>query len=80
MPEQTMVRIRKETLSKLNSLKGPGQSHDGLLTQLIEVINAMRPSMPWEGPPLPYGLQKRWQEQKHKQKRVRNERANTAFR
>lgn len=58
MADETMIRVKKNTLRQLNELKAPGQSLDGLLQQLIDVVNDFRPATPWEGPPLPYGVLK----------------------
>jgi len=35
--ETVLIRIRKETRDKLDSVKAPGQTLDGIITQLIEL-------------------------------------------
>ena len=37
MPKSVPIRVRKETRAKLHSMKNPGQSLDGFITQLIDL-------------------------------------------
>lgn len=72
-----MLRVRKETVEKLDELRASGQSYNGILEELIDLaerigfgrvadkLGLMRPS---EGPPVPKKAQRTWkrkQEQRH---------------
>jgi len=37
MAKPVVIRIRKETRDRLHSVKNPGQSLDGIVTQLIDL-------------------------------------------
>ena len=37
MRDTVLIRVRKETRAKLHAVKNPGQTLDGILTQLIEL-------------------------------------------
>jgi len=36
MPKTTFIRVSKETRDKLHNIKYPGQTFDGIITQIIE--------------------------------------------
>lgn len=68
-----MLRIRKETVEKLDKLRASGQSYSGILEELIDLaervgfgrvadkLGLMRPT---EGPPLPKELGVTWKERR----------------
>jgi len=37
MPKTVPIRVRKETREKLHSIKNPGQTLDGIITQMIDL-------------------------------------------
>ena len=37
MPSSVPIRVRKETRDRLHSIKNPGQSLDGIITQMIDL-------------------------------------------
>jgi len=37
MQKAVVIRVRKETREKLHSIKNPGQTLDGIITQLIDL-------------------------------------------
>lgn|GEM_PF-4399276 len=54
------IRVQRETKDRLDQLKVPGQSYDGLLRQILATLESIMPMLPHEGPPLPRGLGVRW--------------------
>jgi hypothetical protein len=54
------IRVQRETKDRLDQLKAPGQSYDGLLRQILATLESIMPMLPHEGPPLPRGLGVRW--------------------
>lgn len=55
-----LVRVNRTTKERLDKLKAPGQSYDGLIRQLLDFLEYWRPSLPHEGPPLPRGMGVGW--------------------
>lgn len=55
-----LVRVNRTTKERLDELKAPGQSYDGLITQLLDFLEHWRPNLPHEGPPLPHGMGVSW--------------------
>jgi len=37
MQKAVLIRVRKETRDRLHSIKNPGQTLDGIITQLIDL-------------------------------------------
>jgi hypothetical protein len=37
MQKAVLIRVKKETRDKLHSIKNPGQSLDGIITQMIDL-------------------------------------------
>jgi len=37
MPTAVLIRVKKETRDRLHSIKNPGQTLDGIITQLIDL-------------------------------------------
>ena len=37
MPKSVPIRVKKETRDKLHAVKNPGQTLDGIITQLIDL-------------------------------------------
>lgn len=69
MRQYHTIRIEKSVADKLDELRAPGQSYNGVLEELIDLaekvgfgrvadkLHLMRPS---EGPPLPKKTGRRW--------------------
>ena len=55
------IRLNQETKDRLDRLKAAGQSYDGLLRELLDMVERMLPMPPTEGPPLPRSWGIRWQ-------------------
>jgi len=60
MNKFTHIRLNRQTKEELDRLKAPGQSYDGLLKELLVIVEALMPMPPAQGPPLPRGLGIRW--------------------
>jgi hypothetical protein len=54
------IRLNQETKDHLDNLKAPGQSYDGLIRELLSLVDSMVPMSPIKGPPLPKKLGVRW--------------------
>lgn len=67
MAKSTHIRLNKQTKEELDRFKAPGQSYDGLLRQLLTIVEALMPMPPAQGPPLPRGLGIRWPTRKAKE-------------
>lgn len=42
MNDRVSVRLSKEVIDKLNSLKHPGQSYDGIVRELLEELKGKK--------------------------------------
>jgi hypothetical protein len=62
------IRVNQETKDHLDDLKAPGQSYDGLIREILALVNSMKPTPPIEGPPLPKRLGIRWRRAQPRQK------------
>lgn len=62
------IRVNQETKDRLDDFKAPGQSYDGLIREILTVVDSMLPTPPLEGPPLPKKLGVRWRRAQPRQK------------
>jgi len=68
MAKSNHIRVNQETKDYLDDLKAPGQSYDGLIREILALVDSMLPTPPIEGPPLPKRLGIRWRQAQPRQK------------